>query len=66
MIVKTPVGAKVNIGDMQFGFMQGCGTSDAIVLVSQLQENYLGKEKKLVFAQGTTGCSMQQLPYSNF
>ena len=41
---------KVNIDDMQFGFMPGCGTTDAIFLVKQMQEMYLGKKKKLNFA----------------
>ena len=38
---------KVIIDDMQFGFMSGCGNAVAIFLVRQLQENYLGKKKKL-------------------
>ena len=29
----------------QFGFMAGKGTTDAIFLVRQLQEKYLGKKK---------------------
>ena len=35
---------------MQFEFMPGCGTTDAIFLVKQLQEKYLGKKKNLYFA----------------
>ena len=35
---------------MQFGFMPGRGTTDAIFLVKQLQEKYLGKKKNLYFA----------------
>ena len=35
---------------MQFGFMTGRSTTDAIYLVRQLQEKYFGKRKKLYFA----------------
>nr|ACH48202.1 reverse transcriptase-like protein [Cyriopagopus schmidti] len=35
---------------MQFGFMPGKGTIDAIFLVRQLQEKYRGKGKKLYYA----------------
>ena len=34
---------------MQFGFMPGCGTTNAIIL-RQLQEKYLVKKKSLYFA----------------
>ena len=40
---------KVNIDDMQFGFMPGHGTTDAIFLLRQLQEKYFGKKEKLYF-----------------
>ena len=33
----------VNTDDMQFGLMSGSGTTDAIFVVRQLQEEYLGK-----------------------
>ena len=35
---------------MQFGFMPGRGPTDAILIVRQLQENFLDKNKKLYFA----------------
>ena len=35
---------------MQFGFMPGRGTIDAIFIARQLQERYLGNKKKLYFA----------------
>ena len=38
MIVERPVREKVKIDDMQFGFMPGHDTTDAIFLVRQLQE----------------------------
>ena len=40
---------KVHIDNMQFGIMRGRGTTDAIFLVRQWQEKYLGKTKKLNF-----------------
>lgn len=41
---------QVTIDDMQFGFMPGRGTSDAIFILRQMQEKYLGKKKSLYFA----------------
>ena len=35
---------------MQFGFMAGKGTTDAIFIVCQLQEKYLAKQKDLWMA----------------
>ena len=35
----------IDISDMQFEFMPGKGTIDAIFIVRQLQEKYLGKKK---------------------
>jgi len=37
------------VGDMQFGFMKGKGTTDAIFIVRQMQENFRVKGKKLYF-----------------
>ena len=41
---------KVNIDDMQFGFMSGKGTVDAIFIVRQLQEKFMEKRKDLFYA----------------
>jgi len=41
---------KVNIDAMQFGFLPGKGTTDAIFTVWQMQEKYGCKGKKLYFA----------------
>src|SRR5437867_12894770 len=39
------------LGDeMQFGFCPGKGTTDAIFIVRQVQEKYLGKQKELWIA----------------
>ena len=40
----------VKIDDMQFGFMPGRGTTDAIFIVRQLQEKFLAKKKDLWMA----------------
>ena len=40
---------QIEVHDMQFGFMNGKGTTDAIFTVRQMQENFRGKGKKLYF-----------------
>ena len=40
----------VDINEMQFGFVPGGGTTDAIVIVRQLQEKYIAAKKLLYFA----------------
>ena len=37
----------VNLDEMQFGFMPGKGTTDALFILRRLQEEYRDKEKKL-------------------
>lgn len=49
-IIEQKIREDVDIDDMQFGFMPGKGTMDAIFIARQLQERYLGKKKKLYFA----------------
>ena len=41
---------RVEIDEMQCGFMLGCGTTDAIFIVRQLQEKYLIANKPLYMA----------------
>ena len=40
---------QIEIDDMQFGFMKGKGTSDAIFMARQMQENFRVNGKKLYF-----------------
>ena len=42
--------SQVDIGSMQLGFIPGWGTTDAIFILRQLQEKYIGKHKPLYFA----------------
>ena len=37
----------VKVDDMQFGFMPGKGTTDALFILRRMQEEFRGKEKKL-------------------
>ena len=41
---------RVEIEEMQWGFLLGCGTSDAIFIVCQLQEKHLIANKPLYMA----------------
>ena len=49
-VIEQEIRRVVDINAMQFGFMPGKGTIDAIFIVRQLQEKYLEKKKKLYFA----------------
>jgi len=40
---------QIEVDDMQFGFMKGRGTTDAIFMARQMQENFRVKGKKLYF-----------------
>jgi len=40
---------QIEINDMQFGFMKGKGTIDAIFMARQMHENFRVKGKKLYF-----------------
>ena len=48
--VDSVIRSQVDIGSMQFGFMPDQGNTDAIFILLQLQEKYLGKQKLLYFA----------------
>ena len=49
-IIENLLRDKVDIGSMQFGFMPGKGTTDAIFVVHQVQERFMDKKRPLFFA----------------
>jgi len=49
-IFKNRIRQQIDIDDMQFGFMKGKGTTDAIFIVRRMQEKFRAKGKKLYFA----------------
>ena len=48
-IFKHRIRQQIVIDDMQFGFMKGKGTTDAIFMARHMQENFRVKGKKLYF-----------------
>ena len=46
-VVESLIRKRVEISDMQFGFMAGRGTTDAIFILRQLQEKHGGKQDNL-------------------
>ena len=53
---------QIVIDDMQFGFMKGKGTTDAIFLARQMQENFRVKGKKLYFGFVDLEKAFQRVP----
>ena len=49
-ILETQIRKEISIDSMQFGFMPGRGTTDALFILWQMQEKYLGKKKDIFFA----------------
>ena len=49
-VLEKRLRGKIRVGEMQFGFMPGKGTVDAIFVVRQLQEKHMEKKKDLFFA----------------
>ena len=49
-VLEKRVRAQVEVDEMQFGFMPGKGTTDAIFITRQMQEKHQEKRRKLYFA----------------
>ena len=49
-VLEKRIRAQINLSDMQFGFMPGKGTTDAIFIIRQIQEKFLQRGKPLYFA----------------
>jgi len=49
MIFEHRIWQQIESDDMQFGFMKGKGTTDAIFIARQMQDNFRVKGKKLCF-----------------
>ena len=48
-IFENRIRQQIDIDDMQFGFIKGKGTTDAIFIVRQMQEKFRSKGNKLYF-----------------
>ena len=46
-VIEKRIRELVKVDDMQFGFMPGKGTTDALFILRRMQEEFRGKEKKL-------------------
>ena len=49
-VLEKRIRSQVDINEMQFGFMPGKGTTDAIFIIRQLQEKHQQKKKDLYYA----------------
>ena len=49
-VLEKRIRCQVSIDNMQFGFMPGKGTTDAIFIMRQVQEKYQAKKKTLYYA----------------
>jgi len=49
-IFKNRIWQQIDIDDMQFGFMKGKGTTDAIFIVRQMQEKFKANERSVILA----------------
>ena len=49
-VLEKRIRCQGSIDNMQFGFMPGKGTTDAIFIMQQVQEKHQAKKKKLYYA----------------
>ena len=61
-VLEVQIRSRISIDDMQFGFMPGRGTTDAIFILRQLQEKFIGKRKDLFFAFADLEKAFDQYP----
>jgi len=61
-VLDTSIRGMVNIDSTQFGFVPGQGTSDAIFLISQLQEKHFAVNKPLFIAFVNLEKAFDQIP----
>ena len=57
-VVESPIGQRVEIDEMQCGFMSERGTTDAILIARQLQEKQLTANKPLCKAFDRVLCDI--------
>ena len=64
-ILNTIIREQVSISNMQFGFMPGRGTTNAIFILRKLQEKYLQKKKNTYFAfvdlEKASDCALRRI-----
>ena len=61
-ILKRRIRTPVNLNEMQFGFMPGKETMDAIFIVKRMQEEYQKKDKKLCMRLGDMEKAFDRVP----
>ena len=54
-VLEKRIRCQVSIDNMQFGFMHGKGTTDAIFIMRQVQEKHQAKKKTLCFCGSREG-----------
>ncbi len=65
-VLEDHIRAMVNIDAMQFGFMPGRGTKEAIFITRKIQEKYLPHKKPLCFAFVDLKNTFNQIPRKVF
>ena len=53
---------QVDMDEIQFGFIPGCGTTNPIIILRQWQGKYIAKNKKLYFASADLEKVFYQVP----
>ena len=63
-VLESLIRSQVDINDMQFGFMPGRSTTDAIYILRQMQEKQLIRKKKIYFAFADLEKAFDRVPCS--